>query len=188
MKSNEERYFKYLINKISDNGVWRGRSYTELLQYLSSKTFYAIMELDENREGWGLYLRRDLDYDIQGPCSMLEMLVGLAIRIEEVDLHDWEVGDQTPVWFWTMIQNLGLIHQTDERFNYRKVDDIICRFLNRDYAPNGKGGLFILEDPTVDARDMTIWQQVQEWIMERSKRSGWSEHIKEMTTFHFDED
>lgn len=135
------------------------------------------MEMDENREGWGLYLRTNVDYDIQGPCSMLEMLIGLAYRIERVHLYDWNVGDQTPVWFWTMIQNLGLIYQTDERFNYRKVDDIICRFLNREYAPNGKGGLFIIENEGIDARDLSIWQLVQEWLMERGNRSGWREEL-----------
>lgn len=177
MRSNEEKYFKYLVNRISDNGQWRGRSYIQLLQYLASKSFYALMRLDENREGWGLYLRTNVDYDIQGPCSMLEMLIGLASRIEEVHLYDWDIGDQTPVWFWTMIQNLGLINQTDARFNYRKVDDIVCRFLNREYAPNGKGGLFVIEDDTVDLRDLTIWQQVQEWLRERGSRSGWYERM-----------
>lgn len=160
----------------------------ELLQYLNSKAFYAIMEMDENREGWGLNLRTNVDYDIQGPCSMLEMLVGVAARIEEVHLYDWSIGDQTPVWFWTMIQNLGLIHQTDERFNYRKVDDVVSRFLNRDYAPNGKGGLFIIEDDTIDMREISIWQQVQRWLIERGNRSSWAEEMRELATLDIDED
>lgn len=159
----------------------------ELLQYLDSKAFYAKMEMDESREGWGIDLRTDVDYDIEGPCSMLEMLVALAGRIEQVHLYDWDAGDQTPVWFWTMIQNLGLIHQTDDRFNFRKVDDIVSRFLNRDYAPNGKGSLFILEDKNLDARDMTIWQQVQEWIMERNSRSRWAEELRALSTLDIDE-
>lgn len=159
----------------------------ELLQYLDSKAFYAKMEMDENREGWGLYLRTDVDYDIQGPCSMLEMLVALASNIEKEHLYDWHVGDQTAVWFWTMIHNLGLINQTDERFNFRKVDDIVSRFLNRDYAPNGKGGLFVIQDESIDMRDISIWQQVQMWLMERNKRSGWAEELRALSSLDIDE-
>ena len=37
---------------------------------------------------------------------------------------------------------------------------VLDRFMDRDYAPDGKGGLFTIRDPRFDMRSMEIWYQL----------------------------
>ena len=86
-------------------------------------------------------------------------MVGLAIRCESF-MDDTAYGDRTGQWFWGMITNLGLGHMTDSKFDEREADVIIDRFLNREYEPNGKGGLFTVRNYDEDLRDVEIWNQL----------------------------
>jgi len=95
-----------------------------------------------------------------GPCKMLEFLVALAIRLNEAD-YDPEYPDKVGVWFWTLMQNLEIID-----LGY---DEVVTAFNNinlRDYAADGYGGLFPLERPREDQRDVEIWYQMQAYLLE----------------------
>jgi hypothetical protein len=94
------------------------------------------------------------------PCSVLEMMIALAVRCEENIMDDPNVGDRTGQWFWGMIGTLGLGNMVDSRYDERLVDDIINRFLDRDYDPDGRGGLFFVPHCDWDMRDMEIWHQL----------------------------
>ena len=69
-------------------------------------------------------------------------------------------GDRTTQWFWGMINNLGLGDMVDSRFDKIHVNDIIQRFLDRNYEPNGKGGLFTIRVCDYDLREVEIWCQL----------------------------
>jgi hypothetical protein len=97
---------------------------------------------------------------LDGPCSVLEMMIALAVRCEEHIMDDPNIGNRTGQWFWGMIVNLGLGAVTDERYDARLVDERIGRFLNRDYEPNGRGGLFTVRNCKYDLRDVEIWYQL----------------------------
>jgi hypothetical protein len=128
---------------------------------------------DDNRADDGIQLRRKFslahddislsDY-ITGPCSVLEMMIALAIRCEETIMDDTTLGDRTGQWFWGMIHNLGLSPMTDSRFDVEVVDDVIARLLNRDYAPDGRGGLFTVKNCDRDMRNVEIWCQLS-WYL-----------------------
>ena len=45
-------------------------------------------------------------------------------------------------------------------FDKQYVTKVIGRFLNREYEPNGKGGLFIINNCNDDLRDVEIWYQL----------------------------
>ena len=49
---------------------------------------------------------------------------------------------------------------TDERFDRVYAEDVIDDFLDRDYAPNGKGGLFTIKHCDYDLREVEIWTQM----------------------------
>ena len=49
-----------------------------------------------------------------------------------------------------MIDNLGLESMYDDNFDKVYADKIIYRFLNREYEPNGDGGLFTVHNRNVD--------------------------------------
>ena len=128
--------------------------------------------MDENRAEDGVDLRwrfacergNDIyDGDIEGPCSMLEMMVALAIRCEAF-MDDPTIGDRTAQWFWEMVVSLGLGAMYNRRFDRKYVEEVVSRFLDRDYEPNGKGGLFTIRNYDRDLRDMEITHQLYAYL------------------------
>ncbi len=156
-----DEYFNRLYDKACGNR-YRDRIYSKLLAHLHDIDFRYSMLRDSNRaeDGVSLRYRFGFDKDIDGPCSVLEMLLGLAIRCEETIMDDPSKGDRTTQWFWTMINNLGLSDQRDDIYNKRYVDRVIEEFLNRDYSPDGRGGLFYIPSCKYDLRDVEIWNQL----------------------------
>lgn len=165
----ENEYFEWLLRLSCKDRYSPSISYRKLLSYLHSTEFTYIIANDVNRakDGINLRYRYGLSIDdpdiadyIEGPCSVLEMLLALAIRCEENIMDDPGVGDRTGQWFWGMLVNLGLGHMIDDVFDRRQAEDIITRFLNREYEPNGKGGLFTLRHCEYDLRTVEIWFQL----------------------------
>lgn len=74
-----------------------------------------------------------------------------------------QYGDRTSQWFWNMIVNLGLGKMTDDNFNEAETCRILSRFMNREYGPNGEGGLVRVYDHG-DLRQVEIWYQVM-WYL-----------------------
>lgn len=174
-------YFEWIYNLVCANRYSKQISYRKLLMYLHSTEFIFSIPRDGNRADDGLALRYRFAYDyadahdteienaeeyIDGPCSVLEMMVALSIRCEEF-MDDPSIGDRTGQWFWGMIVNLGLGSMTDSHFDKERVVDAVNRFLNREYEPNGEGGLFTLRKPCRDLRSVEIWYQMCWYLDER---------------------
>ena len=162
-------YFEWLFNLSCGNRFSRNISYRRLLAHLHATEFTYVIPNDKNRAGDGVDLRyrfsldrnyRDVDRYLDGPCSLLEMMVALAIRCEEQIMDDPEIGDRTRQWFWGMVVNLGLGSMTDNDFDEEYVEFVIDRFLRREYEPNGKGGLFTIRYCDRDLRTVEIWYQL----------------------------
>lgn len=145
-----------------------GRSYTKVLKRLFDTPFEYTIYMDKNRYSDGLSLRARLGFeDIEDECSVLEMMVALALRIEEDLMTDPKYGDRTPQWFWKMFASLGLIRYDNDHYDEETVDGIVDDFIDREYAPNGKGGLFTFRQKTIyDPREAEIWDQAMWWISE----------------------
>lgn len=168
-------YFEWLYNLVCERRYSSNISYGKLLAQLHRTEFRYVLPRDRNRLEDGISLRHryaltkdEAAYDtimsaLCGPCSVLEMMVGLVSKCEEV-LDDPSVGDRTGQWFWSMIVNLGLGSMTDDRYNERLVDDAIARLLDREYEPDGRGGLFTIKDCDVDLRTVEIWHQLWWYI------------------------
>ena len=164
-----KQYFKWLTNIVCGERYSKEVSYDFLLSYLHSVEFTYILPKDRNRAEDGIDLRYRFavgkgdpslcDYII-GPCSVLEMMVALALRCEEHIMEDESLGDRTGQWFWGMVVTMGLGAMTDSRFDRDYVTDVVKRFLNRDYQPDGQGGLFRVRHCDVDLRRVEIWWQM----------------------------
>ena len=165
-------YFEWLVDiACKDAGVV---SYRKLLEYLHRVEFIFIDPMDSNRAADGVdlryrfahgYLRDDeAEYLLTGPCSILEMMLALSIRCEENIMDDPTVGDRTAQWFWGMIASLGLGGMYDDNFDIYYVEDVIERFLDRDYDPDGSGGLFTVRNYDYDMRTIEIWHQLCEYL------------------------
>lgn len=175
--TSEERikhaYFQWLCDLIDGNRFSNVRSYWMLLNRLHDIEFTWFVPHDDNRASDGVQLRRryslvmddmSLQEYLQGPCSVFEMMVALAIRCEETIMDDERIGNRTGQWFWSMIHSLGLTPMTDQDFDRQQVDMIVARFLNRDYEPDGSGGLFTISDCKYDMRKVEIWCQLS-WYL-----------------------
>lgn len=170
-------YFEWLCSFIEDNNKNR-ISYNELLHYLFDTEFVYILDMDENRAYDGVELRYRFgrenrisepiiacELDIR-PCSILEMMIALSLRIENNIMDNPDVGNQTSKWFWMMINNLGLSNMNYYNFDERHVDHVLKIFLDRRYDRNGRGGLVHLQNPRQDLRNVEIWYQWMWYLSE----------------------
>ena len=162
-------YFDWMYNLVCRNRYSKNISFKKVFSYLNNTKFTYSIRMDLNRAKDGTELRRRYAnefkianiYDrICGPCSVLEMMIALAIRCDETIMDDENFGDRTDQWFWDMMKNLGLGHMNDDEFDEEYVSDVITRFLNRDYEPDGRGGLFFVRNCDIDLRDVEIWIQM----------------------------
>lgn len=102
------------------------------------------------------------------PCSFLELCVGLADRMAVI-LYRPSDGPKVHLFFWEMMDNLGLLEYTNAHIadGSVKADDIfkIVDDVNmRKYDRNGVGGLFPLKDAAEDQRNVELWYQMTNYI------------------------
>lgn len=165
-----DAYVNWLLDLVCKDRYPKQISYKTLLLYLDNVQFVSLLRNDSNRAADGIDLRYRfaLDFGVDpeiamdmlgGPCSVLEMMIALAIRGESF-MDDPSVGDRTRQWFWGMIKSLGLDTMTDDKFDERYVRDTVDRFLNREYEPDGRGGLFTIRNCEYDLRTVEIWWQL----------------------------
>lgn len=128
---------------------------------------------DDNRIEDGLDLRIEFLYEndqpvrkdskkIFGPCSVLEVLVGISRRLA------WSAGDGAEGWAFELLRNLGLHKFPDplSRRKAKKVDEILEVLIWRNYRADGCGGFFPLAWPSGDQTRIEIWYQMNEYIGE----------------------
>lgn len=168
-----QEYFAWITQAVCGGSTWQA-----LLTLLDRTTFTYQLPMDENRAMDGCALRYRFGYEHgysrteieerldNRPCTVLEMMVALAMRCEEHIMADPDSGDRTGRWFFAMIDSLGLSGMDDEHFNQSTARLRISRFLRRDYAANGRGGLFTLREPRMDMRRVDIWYQAMWYLNE----------------------
>lgn len=167
-----DEYFDWLYDLVCDG---KG-NYKCLCAFLHGIDFFYLIPMDENRYGDGISLRYRFGYDCDipdyyisneidnRPCSVLEMMAALALRMEE-DIMASNDGDRTSVWFMDMLKSLDLDKLTDDKFDEAEADNKVFKFLERKYERNGKGGLFTINDkPDKDLRNVEIWYQAM-WYL-----------------------
>lgn len=176
-----DEYYSYLLDTIDAEG--EGKDYTIALEQLFNIDFYWVIPNDENRAWDGFDLRLQFAYERNRPldfwvgtlsanCSMLEMMIALAKRMEVEIMYDPDFGDRTPLWFWTMFRNLGLENETNSAFcdtflthcdTLRKKSDTFC---SRKYDKNGRGSLFFVQNSAKNMPKIEIWYQMQYFLEE----------------------
>ena len=175
-----QEYFEWMYHLVCGDKKYNKLSYRKLLEYLDSVDFIPIMDMDDNRRIDGIDFRYQFGY-VNGysdklihdlvdtrNCSVLEMMVALAFRVEEQITSNYLYGDRTSQWFWIMITSLGLGQMYDSQFDLNYCNTVIDNFMRRQYEPNGQGGLFTIENPRQDLRDVDIWTQFM-WYLSDMK-------------------
>lgn len=184
-KTLRDDYFSWLYHRVQP----RPRSYIKLCKQLHNKKFVWSVAKDENRCHDGIRLREifieennldeshlEVSYFLKGECTVFEMLVALADRID-VQTYDLRTHkNRTPKWFFELIQNLGLTRFTDgfdrgvDQFDPvadAEINEILEVFLGRTYDSYGRGGLFPLKKRNrKDQSRVEIWYQLMAWLDE----------------------
>jgi len=171
----ENLYFNWLVAKVViASETPRHALYLKLFRKLHTTEFVWLISGDDNRCEDGKELRGEFIYQADIPdnpewrtivgCSVFEMLVAFARRAE--------FQTETPVheWFWEFIKNLGLDRFDDRSyFDDRFIEDVLEQFIWRTYNRNGIGGLFPLMRPSTDQREVEIWYQFCEYLVDQDR-------------------
>lgn len=177
-----DEYFEWMYQLVCDEKFTRHLSYRKLCRMLDDREFVYTIPMDANRfeDGTDLRYRFGYEHDLEGPiiatelddrpCSIFEMMVALAIRCEEHIMDNPDIGNRTTQWFLDMVASLGLAQMTDEKINRRLVDQVLDRFLERDYGRDGEGGLFTIRGTRRDMRHVDIWYQAMWYLNEVLRR------------------
>lgn len=166
----DEAYFLWLAQQVAHvEGYW------QFLRQLHSKEFVWVVANDDNRVMDGVDIRYEFcavhgvdpqnhrDWAELG-CSVFEMLVGLSRRCA------FEADGTPDAWFWQMVNNLPLPPCQDEFRGPETpaiINDVLDALIWRTYQPNGVGGLFPLQDPEFDQRNVELWYQLNAYLIEQ---------------------
>lgn len=172
MKKNAwDDYGKWLLWRVG----FFDKGYSKLMKILHGTHFFFLLEMDENRSLDGVYLRGEYFDDIgleeglfSEDCSVLEMLVALALRMNDEYLGDPKDPRPGDI-FMELIRNLGLGKYDNSRLypsSMSEIQLILDRWMNRDFKRNGEGSIFPLKKSKKDQRKIEIWEQMQAYISE----------------------
>lgn len=170
------KYFEWLYSTVCSDD-----SYRKLCAFLFDQEFIYIMPYDDNRYEDGVDIRYHFGYDNNipnsviaielddRPCSIFEMMVALAVRIETDIMSEEAFGNRTSKWFMDMLRSLGLDYMTNTQFNKTRATYILDTFIHRKYQYNGQGGLFTVYDPPRPLYEVEIWYQAMWYLNEVSQ-------------------
>lgn len=167
----DDVYFQWLYGHVAQTRYKSPqRNYWNLMRKLYTTEFKWFVANDDNRIADGVALRFEfmetasVDPDsewLNAPCSVLEMLVAFTRRLS------FEAEGEPRTWFWHILKNLRLDQLNDAQpLPESQVDNILHRMIYRQYKPNGRGGLFPLQKPYQDQREIELWYQMAAYILE----------------------
>lgn len=167
----DDQYLAWLYSLVADVRTRKGpHTYWNLFRKLFATEFTWFVPNDDNRAEDGRELRMEwaslVDVHVDRHwaelgCSFLEMLIGLARRLEFMTDRDCEY------WFWHLIGNLGLLgHNDRSKFVEEDVEARTSAVMWRTYDCDGNGGLFPLLRTDRDQRKVEIWYQLHEYLLQ----------------------
>lgn len=185
-------YLKWLLRLINADN-YKGKSYIKLCSLLNKVPFEPVIKLDENRLSDVQSLLRETYIQSQSdwyrlneqfdeimelpkcPVSFLELIISLAMRIDLDFMREINGIDNTRIYFWILVRNLGILEFDDEHWGEDAIISIVNRLnivQDRKYDFNGNGGLFPLEHAEMDQRNVQIWNQLCQFVNQRFLKIG----------------
>lgn len=164
----ENEYFNWLCAKVLSTS---GNMYVDLMRILHKTPFVWFIPGDKNRADDGnelkTYFLNESGWEndpewFSEPCSVLEMLIAFANRASfQTDIPSRD-------WFWEFMINLQLDEcRRVEESSEPVIEEILNTFVWRTYMPNGRGGIFPMNHPSRDQREVEIWYQFCDYLEDR---------------------
>ena len=142
----QDEYVEWLYFDVLHGPESYFKAYISLVRTLYTIPFRWVHPMDKNRYMDALYMRNEYYYVVDDEISVLEVLIALSVRMEK-DIMAPAMGENDYDEGWIL--------------------KIIDAFLDRKYDKNGEnGGLFPLHFCNRDAREMEIWDQMNEYLVE----------------------
>lgn len=177
--TNLPDYFTYLCEIVCVDGRYTDESYWVLAEELWNTEYTWILGQDENRVKSVSVLRHRYLADggkelYCGNPSVFEVLVMLSDAMFDL-LDELDDEDRRPMYFWEMIDNLGLGGYNDNLFReypgrngqyYRNINRKIGIWLDRKFNFDGSGSPFPLKNHPQNQRNVELWYQMQSYIVE----------------------
>ena len=154
--------------------------YNAMIWALVDIPFSYIHPMDENRYNDGMNMRIEFEnltsWDIsqeagyRDQCTVYEMMAALAYRCEHQLMRDGSGIDRTKFWFFEMCKNLDILKWDFDHLNYdykKDIDTKIGVWLRREYEFDGRGGAFPIKNATENQKNVQIWEQMNQFLMEK---------------------
>lgn len=165
-------YLQYLIWRC---GLQRMTKLSNVFAILHDIPFTYVLDRDNNREEDGCDLRNEYNipdgFSVEVEeaffthwCSVLEMMIGLAIRVDDEFIGDPAEGHPED-FFMEMLENLGLT-KFGKRYCEEDVVNIVQKWLDRRFDKDGRGSPFPVRYDYRDQRELEIWDQTISYINE----------------------
>jgi len=171
----ENLYFNWLSAKVLHNyPTAPSTNFDTLFKTLHNLEFVWFLPGDDNRAEDGKELRREFllmldlpdqyEWRTQLPASVFEVLIAFARRAEK------NSSDSAIDWFWEFLDNLSLANVTDDSgVMPGEIVECLELFMFRTYTPDGDGGLFPIARPERDQREIEIWQQFCDYLVDQNR-------------------
>ena len=169
-------YFNHLVDTVVDKKHPR-LDYIPLLDLLHKIPFELHMQEDEDRVKDGQYLRDkwcseegiyEHLYEFEDEkVSVLEVLVALAERLS-FQIGNNCTGDHgIPECFWEILGNLGIEKYSAGNYIPLNIKEKVRVWMYRRYRKDGLGGAFPLQNSRYNQKNLTIWDQMNAYILEK---------------------
>ena len=177
---SDQEYFEYLAGMVFDvDSDIPSQTYWCMLGQLHKTPYVWYIPNDDNRAMDGKDFRYEFEpTSTQGwlynePCSFLEMLLGVARRMDFLLGEDLE-GVKNYVGYYAreLLRNCQLLHISDAEWtdeSEAEIDAVLERIMEHKYNYRGQGGLFPIAKPVGrDMRAVEIWDQLCAYIEDRT--------------------
>jgi hypothetical protein len=168
----EQAYYEWLTDMLPG---WRS-GHSRLLRQLFETPFQYAVGTDANRIDDGMELRSrfcwergysaNVRHELKNrrECSVLEIMISMALRCEEEFMTLYTEDERTERWVGWMIRSMDLDRFTDGQYDPDAVHAALQSMMIRDYSPDGRGSLFYIPGYRGDMRQIDLWEQMMCWI------------------------
>lgn len=165
-----KKYFEWLKNQVDFLDF--PEAYDKLFLALYMTEFTWKHPMDRNRALEAIEIRSGYVQDTGTtisftlPVNVLEVLISIARRMNFICSSFDE--DKTKIIFWRLLSNLGLTAMVDSKYQKldgdNRVEFILDIWMERLYGKDGRGGIFPMDNPRQNQREVELWYQMNQYL------------------------